>query len=331
MNRYPPTKPPPPHPPLQSRHRRAAVAVALTVLSLGCDARPPDPVPSSSGASPVAPSSSAAPSTAGLLVANGGPIRITDANGRLVDFAGPTEPVERLSAAGGTVVAVTAGGGLFQSRPGAADTPGEWREIHAAIGPVGRIRLPAVGPSGTELTVATGDLQAASFELVIVDLATATSRAIHVDRGLDGSPAWLGPRRIALDAIRPNGAAMLVIIDPASGALCVPAITATVVSATQDGGLLAVDDPSTGDVLVGDTDGTGGGWAPGQPSRIASSDAAGVEGLALSADGERLAVVRRIGDQAATIVVLAAGERDWAAIGSLEVPGDRAVSIAWLR
>ena len=328
MNRYPPTAP---LPPLPSVHRRAAVALALAVLSLGCDARPPAPEPSFTGASTIGPSSPAAPWTAGLLVANGGPIRITDANDRLVDFAGPTEPVERLSAAGGTVVAVTAGGVLVQSRPGGAGAPGAWREIRAAFGPVGRIRLPAVGPTGTELAVATGDLQGAWFDLVVVDLGTDTGRAIRVDRGLDGSPAWLGPRRIAIEATRPNGVAALVIVDPAGGALSVPAITAAVVSSTPDGGRLAVDDPATGDVLVGETDATGAGWAQGAPSRIAGSDAAGVEGLALSADGGRLAVVRRIGDQAATVVILAAGERGWAAIGSLEISGDHAISIAWLR
>jgi hypothetical protein len=123
---------------------------------------------------------------------------------------------------------------------------------------------------------------------------------------------------------------MLVVIDPASGALSDLAIMGTAISATPDGALLAVDDSATGDVLVGGTDPTGVGWAPGEPSRIAGSDAAGVEGLALSADGRRLAVVRRIGDQAATLVILASGGRGWEAIGSFEIRGDHAVSIAWL-
>jgi hypothetical protein len=334
MTRYPPIVPP--GRPRRcrdraaaSRHGRAALALALAVLGLGCDPRPPAPASSPLGVSTIASPSPAAPSTAGLLVADGGPIRVTDAHGQLVEFAGPTVPVERLSAAGETVVAVTADGVLIRSGPG--DGPGQWREIRAAIGPVGRIRLPAVGPSGTELAVATGDLQATSFDLVIVDLAADTARTLHIDRGLDGTPAWLGSRRIAIDATRPDGAATLVLIDAASGALSVPAITATVVSSTPDGGMLVVDDPSTGDVLIGKTDGTGAGWAPSEPSRIAGSDAAGVENLALSPDGTRLAIVRRTGDQTATIVLLASDERGWAAIGSLEIRGDHAVSIAWLR
>ena len=347
MTRYPPIVPLPPMVPSvrprrrrnrapAGRHRRPGFALALTVLvpavlSLGCEARPPAPASSSSGASTVAPSTPAGPSTGGLLVATGGALRITDARGQLVEFTGPTLPVERVSAAGGTVVAVTAGGDLLRSGLAAGDTPAAWREMRAAIGPAGRIRLPAVGPSGTQLAVATGELQAASFDLVIVDLASDTARAIQVDGGLDGSPSWLGPRRIAMATTRPDGATALVLIDPVTGALAVPAISATALSSTPDGARLAADDPATGDVLVGATDQTGAGWAPGEPSRIAGSDAAGVEGLALSADGTRLAVVRRVGDQVATIVLLASGEGGWAAIGSLEIHGDHAVSIAWLR
>ena len=333
MNCHPPT---PPIPVAAWRLAPRTIAVAaealmFAALALGCGPRPPAPAASSPGVPAVAPSLPAAPSAAGLLVADGGPIRITDANAQLVDFAGPTDPVERVSAANGTVVAVVAGGVLMESRLDGSDAPSGWREIRAAIGPAGGIRLPAVAPSGAELVVASGDLQAASFELVVVDLATDTSRSIRVDRGLNGSPSWLGPGRIAIDATTPNGAASLVMIDPATGELSVSPIMATAISATPDGRRLAVDDPATGDVLVGETDGPGLGWAPGAPSRILGSDAAGIESIALSADGERLAVVRRSGDNGATIVLLFRDERGWAAIGSLETTGDQAVSIAWLR
>ena len=332
MNRYPPS------PPITvAAWRRAMRTIAVAVVTmvfaafaLGCEPRPPAPAVSP-GVASVAPPVPAAPSTAGLLVADGGPIRITDENAQLVDFAGPTNPVDRVSAASGTVVAIAAGGILLQTRLDGSDRPSTWQEIRAPIGPAGGNRFPAVSPSGTDLVVATGELQAASFELVIVDLAMDTSRSIHIDRGLDGSPSWLGPRRIAVDAIQPNGAAALVIINPASGELSVPPIVATVIAATPDGRRLAADDPKTGDVLVGDTDSTGVGWAPDGPSRIQGSDRAGIESLALSAEGKRLAVVRRTGDHVATIVLLAEGDRGWAAIGSVEIRGDHAVSIAWLR
>jgi hypothetical protein len=309
----------------------AAVAVVFAALALGCEPRPPAPAASSPGVPSVAPSLPGTSSAAGLLVADGGPIRITDANAQLVDFGEPTNPVDRVSAAGGTVVALAAGGVLLQSRLGGSDTPSTWQEIRASIGPAVQNRFAAVAPSGLNLVVATGELQARSFELVVVDLATDTSRSIRVDRGLNGSPAWLGPGRIAIDATRPNGAAELVLVDPASGGLSVPSIVATAISATPDGRRLAVDDPTTGDVLVGDTNSTGVGWAAGGPSSIQGSDGAGVESLALSAAGNRLAVVRRTGDHAATIVLLAEGSRGWAAVGSVDIHGDHAVSIAWLR
>src|SRR5438477_10428527 len=82
---------------------RVAVA-ALTAVLVGCGGNvriPPSGTPS---AEPPA------PGIDGLLVASGGPLRVTDPAGNLVAFDGPDQPVLRVTAASGRVIAIGADG-----------------------------------------------------------------------------------------------------------------------------------------------------------------------------------------------------------------------------
>ena len=99
-------------------------------------------------------------------------------------------------------------------------------------------------------------------------------------------------------------------------------------AASADGAVIAFDDATTGDVLTGRrADMNDAGIV--RMKRLASPTGAGVDRLALSGDGRRLAIVHRT-DSGSTIELLVAAGSAWTAAGTITFPGDRPVSIAWL-
>jgi hypothetical protein len=64
-------------------------------------------------------------------------------------------------------------------------------------------------------------------------------------------------------------------------------------------------------------------------TRLANGSGSGVEHVALSADGRRLAIVRRT-DGATAIELLVEAGAAWRPAGAITIPGDGPVSIAWL-
>jgi hypothetical protein len=187
----------------------------------------------------------------------------------------------------------------------------------------------ALSPIGKELAFAVGDPQGERFDLVILDVATGASRAIAVEPGLNGPPSWIGPSAVAIGVIGPDGNSEIATLDVNRGGVTDASAAAGVISATVDGLRVAVDDPS-GDVLIGKT----ATWRSGSldsMTRLHGPAGSGVERLAMSPDGHRLAVVRRDDAGTASIELFHDLEQGWSSVRMLTVPGDGVVSVAWLQ
>jgi hypothetical protein len=297
--------------PILPKHPVWAAAVAAVVLSTivaGC------------GLLPL--------SVAGLLVATGGPLQVTDGSGGLAAFDGPAEPVVAVTSSDGRVVAATVDGRLITSS-GSGGTR-TWEDVDVPADARLRFPLIAVSPLGQKLAMAVGEPQGASFDLLLVDVGLGTMRSISVGRGLNGPPAWIGPGIVALDVIKPNGESAVATIDIGSGAVTDDALPGHVVSASIDGKRLALDDPATGDVLVGETVSAGVGPL-GDVVSLRGPAGSGVESLAMSPAGGHLAVVRRADGGSALVELYRAVDGGWSKARTIELAGDGAVSVAWLQ
>jgi hypothetical protein len=290
--------------------RAAAVAAIVLAAILG-------------GCGSVAPTS-----VDGLLVATGGALRVTDGSGNLGLFDGPAAPVIAVTASAGRVVAATATGTLVTSS-GSGGTR-SWTDVAVLGAPGSGFPLMAVSPLGKTLALVVGDPQGATFELVLADVGAGMSRSIAVDRGLNGPPAWIGPGIVALDVIKPDGESALATIAIGTGAVTDDAIDGRVVSATLIGDRLAVDDPATGDVVVGEADQVGVGPRR-QIGRLAGPAGSSVDSLAISPGGGRLAVVRRSDSGVASIDLYRQLVAGWTKIRTIGLTGDGPISIAWLQ
>ena len=114
----------------------------------------------------------------------------------------------------------------------------------------------------------------------------------------------------------------------ASGVLTDRPGPGSIVVSSADGARLAIDDSATGDVLLGDA----GAWQAGAlagMARIHGPPATGVDALAMSADGTRLAIVRR-SDAGGSIEIDIRLETDWRPVRTLTTPDGVPISVAWL-
>lgn len=301
-------------------------AAWLVVIAAGCGRVAPGTP------TPVTPTrSDATPTTAavrldGLVVAAGGPLLVTDATGDLVAFDPPSGPIAAVTAAAGVIVAIDPAG-LAVRLDASAPTPA-WIPLAVPAEPSATVRLAALGPSGGELAFVAGEPQGSPFTVTVLDLASGASRAIQVDRGLNGPPSWLGPDTIAVDVIRDVGHSGIATIDVRSGIVIDRPGPGSVVGSSIDGAQVAIDDPASGAVLIGDIASWQAG-AVGTMQRIPGPPATGIDGLAMSGDGTRLAVVRR-SDAGGSIEILARVGDDWRSIRTLTRSGDGSFVAAWL-
>ena len=295
-------------PPIPRRPLAATVAIVFATIVADCALLPP--------------------SVDGLLVAGGGPLQVTDGSGRLLTFDGPDGPVIAVTASGGRVVAATADGRLVTSS-GSGGTR-VWHELVVPGGPGAGFPLMALSPLGKQLAMAVGEPQGASFQIVIVQMGVGTSRSITVQRGLNGPPTWIGPGTIAIDVIKADGDSGIATIDVGTGALTDDAFDGRLVSATVDGKQLALDDAATGEVLVGDA-GAGGLDRAAKVTHLAGPPGSGVDVLALSPAGSRLAVARRTETGLVSIEIYRVDEEGWTSVRTISLGGDAPVSMAWLR
>ena len=329
-------KPVPPTRPTRSSRRAApgrpaaVLLVILAIVALAACSIPPVPSIASSveaTAGTSARPSAAPPSSDGLLVAAAGPLQIS-ADGVLVPFDGPPGPSVEVVAARGVVIVVDDAGALLRSERPAAGAR-SWSPLTPASPRDGNRRLLGLSPAGTTLAFADGELQARSFRLVLVDLGGGTTRSIDVARGLDGPPIWVGPAIVAVHAIRANGASGFTEIDVGAGTATDVPSYGVALGATADGTGVALDVAATGEVLVGERSSVNDAGLVRLKRLATPPGGGGAERIALSGDGTRLAVTRRT-DTATTIEIHVLVEGRWTPAGTIAIPGERSVSIAWL-
>jgi hypothetical protein len=94
-----------------------AVAVAIAACAAGCGSMVKPPDPATPRTVPPGRPTPASRSPAGLLVAAGGTLFVTDTAGSVVPFDGPAAKVRSVSAAAGRVVAATGDGDILISDP----------------------------------------------------------------------------------------------------------------------------------------------------------------------------------------------------------------------
>lgn len=309
------------------RRSRTILAVGLLVAATGCGrTSPPTAMPTPESPVPASAGPAAQPDLDGLLVATGGQLLVTDDQGGLVAFDPAADAVSSLTASAGMIVALDASG-QATVLDALAPTP-TWTALDLPAGPPAAVRLVVLAPSGSQLAIVAGVPQAASFTLTIVDVRTGTSRVIPLQRGLNGPLSWLGPGTIAVDVIRDPGNSGIATIDLGNGALTDRPGPGSVVVSSADQAHLAIDDPASGDVLLGDVT----SWQSGalaSMTRIHGPPATGVDSLAMSADGTRLAVVRRSDAGASVEIVIRVGD-EWGTVRSLTKLGDGPPSVGWL-
>lgn len=308
------------------RHSGAILAVGLLIAATGCGpAVPKTATPGTGGPESGVPA--AEPDLDGLLVAGGGRLLVTDATGRLVEFDPAADIVSSVTASAGVIVALGASG-QTTLLDGSAPVP-TWTALDLPTDPPAAVRLVALSPSGSELAIAAGNPQGASFVLTIAEVRMGASRVIPVKRGLNGPPSWLGPGTIAVDVVRDPGHSGIATIEVASGVLIDHPGPGSILVSSTDQAHVAIDDPASGDVLLGDV-ATWQSGAIGSMTRIQGPPATGVEALAMSADGTRLAVVRRSESGASVEMVVRVGD-EWHTVRTLTTLGDGPPSVAWLR
>jgi hypothetical protein len=313
--------------------RRAVLILVAALPSLATGCARPDPANPSAGATEsggVGPESSVAagvPALDGLLVATGGQLLASDADGALIAFEPAPDRADAVTASAGVIVVTDAAGETMLLDTTAPARVWETVELTADL--PGSVRLTALAPSGRELAIVTGDPQGSSFALGRLDLRTGTSKTISVTRGLNGPPSWLGPGTVAVDVIRNAGQSGIAMIDLRTGVVADQPGPATMAVSSLDGGVLAIDDSASGDVLIGDL----ASWLAGGAAtmrRIQGPPSTGVEALAMSADGMRLAIVRR-SDAGGTVAVVVRTADEWRTVRTLTMSGDAPIAVAWLR
>ena len=332
MRSAPPIRPRPTRSSRRAASGRPAVMlfVALAIVTLAACARPPAPsIPpsaeASAGTSP--PPSGVPPSSDGLLVAAAGALQVS-ASGVLVPFDGPPGTSVEVVAARGVVIVVDEAGSLLRSERPAAGAR-SWSLLTPAPRRGENPRLLGLSPTGTTLALADGELQARSFRLILVDLGDDATRSIDVARGLDGPPIWVGPAIVAVHAIRDDQTSGFTDVDLAAGTATDVPSYGVALGATADGTRVALDVATTGEVLVGDRSAVNDAGIA-QMARLAiPPGGGGVERIALSGDGTRLALTRRT-ESGTAIELHVLVDRAWRAAGSIAIRGDRTVSIAWL-
>jgi hypothetical protein len=299
----------------------AALAVLAAVLLAASCSGPPV----SSVASPVASSEDTA--LDGLLVAGGGALRVTDPAGDLAAFDAPAGPTVAVSAsADGTVVALGEDLRLVAASAGAQR---RWRPVSLATDGTGERPWFALSPDGSRLAVAAGELGGRTFELVLVPVSGADRRSVTVDRGLNGAPVWIGPQTVAINTFGADQRAVFTGVDLASAGLTDLPTLGSLLSASADGTRIALDEATTGDVLVGararlDDAGLAG------YARLRGLPGFAPVDLALDPGGARLAIVRQ-SDRATSIELLVRSETNWTSARILTLRDLDALSVAWLR
>lgn len=307
------------------------MALCALVLAGACS-RSPVPTlvsPGTAGTASAAVPPSVAPlGVDGLLVAADGPLQVTTPDGELVAFDDRLDPVVEVAAGSGGIVVI--GRDLlawWAPDPGAGRRA--WQRLALPTDDRSERPLISLDARGGTLALATGELQGQAFDLVLIDPSNGTSRPIPVVGGLNGGPVWLEPGVVAINVIGPDQHAGFSRVDTSTGAGTDLPSFGSVLAASADGSVVALDDGRTGDVLVGAaSDLTEARLAA--MTRLRGRPGFGADRIALNGEGTRLAIVRR-SDTAVRIEIHVLVDGRWAPGPASTAPADATVSIAWLR
>jgi hypothetical protein len=303
MNRLPPTLP---------RFAGAAILLVAAFAAGGCNQAHPEE------------------SVAGLVIAAGGTIRVTIAEGQQETVEGPAGGALRLTASSGRIVVETAGHGLFVS-----DAPGigrarAWRPM-AFEAPSGRTSSGMdLSPDGRTLAIVLGDPEAPGLELVTLDMETGAASTRPIDLMANGPPSWLGPDLLALEVIRSDQHSGIATVHLKTGVATVTDTQGFAPSATRDGSRVAVAETTSGVVRIIDSQ----DWLTGVPSDALGTQPpkdSTIQDVAINADGTRVALACSANSGASwTVVILREAGPKWDKASSIQIPDDAAVSIDWL-
>ena len=318
-----------------SGRRLAMSVVAVTLVMVGCVTPPPSPSPS---ATPIGPSPSvearspeppAANALEDLVMLVGKELFLGDADGRFKPLAGPSEPVDAVSAAGGTIVVQTAGPTFHAATvPANAAGPLAWRAIEIDPSIAARpLSLPALSPDGTRLALLAAVFgNAEPFEVVIADLSTDATSVLPVDREPNGPPVWLNDSELLLEIIASDGREPFVRLDPASGALTPTKARGVGPAVAGDGSIVAV--LANGSIVTLPVEDWLGGAELGTATTVGA--ATNAQRLAVDAVGRRVAfdITDDDGDPIA-LSIYVRDEGGWSLSGSID--RDPPAWFGWLR
>jgi hypothetical protein len=269
-------------------------------------------------------------SRAGLVITSIGQIGVTDDNGQPATIDGPAEDVRFVTASSGRIAASTTGGRVFVSDAPGAGEARAWRTLALDES---SSRTPSgldLSPDGRVLAIVLGDPDTPGLELVTIDVEANSTAVRSIDLMSNGPPSWLRPELIGLEVVRPDQHSGIATVNTTSGEVTVTEAQGFSPSVTGDGSRMAIADPATGRITIGDP----ASWIAGVPNEDSGINApieSSVQDVAIDADGSRLAVVYAANSDAfATVVILRRTGTGWERVSSIPVRGDAPVSIDWL-
>ena len=187
-----------------------------------------------------------------------------------------------------------------------------------------------LSPDGRTVAIVLGDPEAAGLELVTLDVETGAASTRSIDLMANGPPTWLGPDQLALEVIRADQHSGIATVETATGAVTVTDAQGFALSATRDGSRIAVADAISGLVSIMDRK----DWLAGVPSDasgITPPTDTSIQGIAINADGTRLALACSTNTGTSwSVVILGQAGSTWEKATSISIPDDAAVSIDWL-
>jgi hypothetical protein len=308
-----------------------AMAAAIAAGAAGCGSVVPLPDSvAPSAASPGSPTP-ASRSTAGLLVAAGGALFVTDTAGSIVRFDGPTAKIRSVSAAAGRVVAATTDGDLLVSDPPAiAPTARAWRALAAAVTDRGRSPIAALSHDGGRLATVSGGPEMATLELRIVDVVTGEAAVHQIELSANGAIAWIDGATLALEVLgKKTRGSPVATVDVTTWRATERQANLLSMSCSADGRRLAAIDVVSGLPGVHDTTDWLNGEAAGDPPLPIPEGSFG-DAIALSAAGDRIAIVVLDPDGRRSLILAAFAAGRWDRIAMIRPPDANAISIAWL-
>jgi len=147
------------------------------------------------------------------MVRGGDRLALIQENGAVLEVPGPGGQIAAASIANGRIVAQTAGPSFQVAAvdPAASADP-VWRRVEVDV-PDDLFAAPVVSPDGTQLALAGGRIGGdLPIRVIVLDLASGSTREIEIDREPDGQLVWLDSSTLLLEVI-PNRGARFVRLD----------------------------------------------------------------------------------------------------------------------